>query len=152
MNLAIWDPTLCGILLFWHPFHRPHLNEINTLQATTEWCLYNVVNFIPNPRNRLLIACLWGWGMGCLLWFLYLIHFLPLLSQCLMQHHDKLHCIIMAIHCMFYILCTRSYLIHSLTLLWTKLVNVLISLYIQNISHLWVILFFQQLCCKKAIS
>ena len=37
----------------------------------------------------------WGRGMGCLLWFLNLIHFLPLLSQCGMQYRDKLDRVLM---------------------------------------------------------
>ena len=30
-------------------------------------CHYNMANLLPNPRNRYPIACLRGWGMGCLL-------------------------------------------------------------------------------------
>ena len=30
---------------------------------------YNVVNFPQYPHNRHPIACPWGRGMGCLLWF-----------------------------------------------------------------------------------
>ena len=53
-------------------------------------CSYNEVNFLQNPHYRHPIAHSWGRVMGFMLWFYDLIHFLPLLSQCCMQHCDKL--------------------------------------------------------------
>ena len=38
-------------------------------KVSTVWCRYNSVNFLTNPHNTLPIACPWGRGMGCLLWF-----------------------------------------------------------------------------------
>ena len=31
-------------------------------------CLYDMVNFLPNPHNAHPIVCLWRWYRGCLLW------------------------------------------------------------------------------------
>ena len=41
----------------------------------------------------------WGRDKECLLWFWYLIHFLPLFSQCSMWYPDKLDRGIMALDC-----------------------------------------------------
>ena len=45
-------------------------------------CRCNAVNLLPNPHNRHSIARPWGRVMDCLLLLWYLIHFLPLLSEC----------------------------------------------------------------------
>ena len=52
-------------------------------------CRYNEVNFLHNSHNIHPMAHLCCRDMGCLLWFSYLIHFLPLLSQCPMSNRDK---------------------------------------------------------------
>ena len=54
------------------------------IRLNTVRCHYNAVNFLRNPHNTHPIARPWGRDMGCLLCFQYLIHFLPLLSQCRM--------------------------------------------------------------------
>ena len=70
-----------------------------TLVRNTMQCRYNAVHFLPNPHNRHPIARPWGRGMGCLLWFWYLTLFLPLLSYCCKQYHDKLGRVITALDC-----------------------------------------------------
>ena len=62
------------------------------LYAYSVRCHYNAVNFLPNPHWR---------AMGCLLWFWYLIHFLPLFSQCRIWYRDKLDRVITALHCIY---------------------------------------------------
>ena len=60
---------------------------------------FNAVYLLQNPHIWHHIACPWGRGMGCLLCFETLIHFLLLLLQCHMQYHDKLDSIITALDC-----------------------------------------------------
>ena len=50
----------------------------------TMGCRYNAVNFLECSNNRHPIARPWGSDMRYLLWFLNLIHLLPLLSRCCM--------------------------------------------------------------------
>ena len=79
-----------SILIEHDPPVIPYWAEDNTRscnQSPTYWwnpvrCCYNAVSLLQNPHKRHSIARPWGRGMGCLLWFQNLIHFLPLSSQC----------------------------------------------------------------------
>ena len=60
---------------------------------------YSAFNFLQYSHNWHPIARPWGRDKGCLLWFWYLIHFLPLLSLYRVWYRDKLDRVITALDC-----------------------------------------------------
>ena len=73
-----------------------HFSVRKEMQGGTVQCHYNKVNFLQNPHNGHLIACLWGWDMGCLLWFKSPICVLPSV-QCCLEYHFELNCVTAAV-------------------------------------------------------
>ena len=55
---------------------------------STVWCYSSMAIFVQNMCNRHIMAHLWGWGMGCLLWIQSLIS----------VQHQSMHCFI---QCLF---------------------------------------------------
>ena len=77
----IINPDSIVVYVGGHYRYRRGTFDDASLEYTAR-CRYNAVKFLQNPHNRNPIACPWRWGMGCLLWFFLLIHFLPLILQC----------------------------------------------------------------------
>ena len=63
------------------------------------WCLYNAVNFLPNPHKIHPIAHPLGWDMGCILWVQTVIYTLPQSMQWCMWYHVILNRVITALNC-----------------------------------------------------
>ena len=87
-NFVFWFGWMLFHLIIsqcWFRLDTPNKwQAIILTDAYTVQCRFKVVNLLPNLHNRHPIAHPWGGGMGSLLWFQYLIHFLILLSQCCM--------------------------------------------------------------------